>query len=123
MPRGKRTSVGERFAKHTDVLRVLAKGSPAVVRSIMKTADTKLIHLLSECAINVLNKNVPVTPHRKRRLAKYKREMHALSTRLPLERRRKTLQTGGFLSVLLPALLPTIFSAVAGLFKKRRPRR
>ena len=108
MPRGKPKSVGERFAKHTDVLRVLAKGSPAVVRSIMKTADTKLIHLLSECAINVLNKNVPVTPHRKR---------------LPLERRRKTLQTGGFLSVLLPALLPTIFSAVAGLFKKRRPRR
>ena len=118
MPRGKRKTVGERFADHTDVLRVLAKGSPAVVRSIMKTADTKLIHLLSECAINVLNKNVAVTPHRKRLLAKYKRQMNALGTRLPLERRRKTLQTGGFLSSLLPAILPTILSAVSSLFKK-----
>ena len=95
--------------KDVDLLRILAKSDPRVVRGILKTADVKLINLLSECALNILNKNVPVSNKRKNMLKKYKKQMEKLAYgKLKLNGRKRILQTGGFLSILLSTILPTI---------------
>ena len=99
--------------KRVALLKVLAKSEPKVVRGILRTADVKLVNLLSECALNILNKNVKVSQKRKNMLKKYRKEMEKLAYgKLTMPKRKNILQTGGFLSVLLPAILPTLLKAL-----------
>ena len=99
--------------KRLAILKILSKSEPRVVKSILQTADLKLINLLSECALNVLNQNVKVGKNRKKSLRKFRKHMEKLAyEKLPLKKKRTILQKGGFLSILLPAVLPTLLKAL-----------
>ena len=99
--------------KRLAILKILSKSEPRVVKSILQTADSKLINLLSECALNVLNQNVKVGKNRKKALRKFRKHMEKLAyEKLPLKKKRTILQKGGFLSILLPAVLPTLLKAL-----------
>ena len=65
--------------KHEAVLHILAKASPGVARKIIQDSKTDLINILSECAINILNGNVPLTPKRKQQLQKFKSNLRKLA--------------------------------------------
>ena len=99
--------------KRLAILKILSKSEPRVVKSILQTADLKLINLLSECALNVLNQNVKVGKNRKKSLRKFRKHMEKLAyEKLPLKKKRTILQKGGFLSILFPAVLPTLLKAL-----------
>ena len=98
--------------KRLAILKILSKSEPRVVKSILQTADLKLVNLLSECALNVLNQNVKVGKNRKKALRKFRRHMEKLAyEKLPLKKKRTILQKGGFLSILLPTVIPSLLKA------------
>ena len=124
--------------KYAGILRILAKAKPSVVRAIIKDADTDLIYLLSECAVNILKGNVKLTKINKAKLRKHSGKLRKLaSKKINLNKRREIIQKGsGFISsMVLPNLhkLPGIIKKVkkivkiikkgAAVAKKSRPTR
>ena len=98
------------------VLHVLRKAAPKLRRSILKTADPKIIKLLSECSLNVLRGNVKVSSCTKKKLQKYKKALRTLAGPASIPTKRRVLvQNGGF----LPVLLGTILSGLLGTFLSR----
>ena len=101
--------VSSHIKRNMDLLRYLAKAnrkSLPVVNAIIKTADKSLIDSLCECSLNTLCGNVPLKPTEKRRLRCHKDKLRTLaSKKTSITRKRRALQSGGFLSSLLvPAL-------------------
>ena len=75
----------------------------------MKRCNRHFIDCVSECAINILKGNVPLTNAQMSKLRPRKQDLRALSVKKT--KKRKIIQKGGFLSALLaPAL-----SVLAGL--------
>ena len=86
-------------------------------RAIIANADADLLCSLTECAYNILKKNIPLTDLQRRRLSKYRTKLRELSQRrTPAGRRRILLQqqvsegqSGGFLSAFLAPLASSVF--------------
>ena len=101
------------FKKHEAILRILAKGKPSVVRAIINESKTDLINLLSQCALNILNGNVPLNKRHKRRLKKYVTGLRKLASKKTSLKSRKTIiQQGGFIPALLGAVLPGLIGGI-----------
>ena len=101
------------FKKHEAILRILAKGKPSVVRAIINESKTDLINLLSQCALNILNGNVPLNKRHKRRLKKYASGLRKLaSKKTSLKSRKSIIQQGGFIPALLGAVLPGLIGGI-----------
>lgn len=119
--------------RQAHVLHALAKGHPHVCQAILKGADKDLLQCLSECAHNVLQGNIPLSPHQKARLTKYKQKLRQVANRnTALKQKQKIVQTGGFLPALLAPLLTSVIAPLAktaiggiakAIRKKRRRRR
>ena len=91
-----------RVRKQAPILKYLCKANPRQARAIINTADNELLNTLCECSLNVLQGRIPVTPHQKQKLRRFKNQLHTLaSKKVSLPRKKKLLQKGGFLSALL----------------------
>ena len=103
--------MSSRVKRQAPVLRALAKSHPHVCHAILRGADKDLLQCLSECALNVLKGNVPLTSTEKAKLIKYKQKLRKVANKqVSLKQKHKIVQTGGF----LPALLAPILGAVLG---------
>ena len=94
----------------SNYLHVLSKCNKVQRLGILKGADPKLIQAICECALNVVKGNIPLTPHQKRKLTPHKKVLrHLADKRKTLQSKKKILvQKGGFLPLLLSAIVPTI---------------
>lgn len=102
-----------RLRKHAALLKYLAKGNKAIVRTIINEADKDVINLLCECAHNVINRNIPLSPSQRRKLRKHKSKFLVLLDKsASLKKKKKALQTGGLIGTLLGAVLPAIIGAI-----------
>lgn len=102
-----------RLRKHAHLLRYLAKGKKSIVRAIINEADRDVINVLCECAHNVINRTVRLTPSQKKQLKKHKSKfLILLDKAASIKKKKKTLQTGGFIGALLGAVLPAIIGAI-----------
>ena len=82
-------------------------------RWLKKNLDKELVFCLCECAKNLLKGNVPLTPAQKKSLSRRKKELRDLSRKnVSLKKKKKIVQSGGFLG----ALLGPIISVLGGLF-------
>lgn len=100
--------------KHYHLLKLLLSASPTQKRAIIRTADKSQLHCLCEICLNVLGGNLSVNV---KKLRKYKTAIRKIvNKKLSLEKKRKEFinQTGGFLPIILPAVL----SALAGFAGK-----
>ena len=97
-------------------LHVLARGSNKQRQGVIQGANKELIACLCECALNILNGNIPLKPSEKTKLSKYKRHLRVLSNKKSgAQKKKKVLrQKGGFLG----ALLTPVLSALGGLLFK-----
>lgn len=103
-----------RVRKQADVLKVLAKGKPALCKAIVKGADQDLLRCLCECSHNILKGNVPLTSAQKAKLTRYKKELRAVAKKSTSQKKKKqVLQKGGFLPALLAPLLAPIIAPLA----------
>ena len=95
-------TTSSRVRKQAPVLKYLCKANPRQARAIINTADNELLNTLCECSLNVLKGGIPVSTHQKKKLRRFKKQLRTLSSkRIPLTRKKKLLQKGGFLSALL----------------------
>ena len=107
-----------RLKKNGRTLKFLQKASPPVQKSILEKAPRDLIDCLCDCAHNILKGNVPLTSRHKQKLRRHKKALRDLTKRkTSLASKRKIVQKGGFLSVLLSALAPVLGGLIGGLTK------
>ena len=108
--------MSKRLHKHAPYLHVLAKGTAKQRQAVIRGASKELMCCLCECALNVLNGNIPSKPDDKNNLKKYQNNLRSLTSRkLSAQKKKKTLsQKGGFLG----ALLTPVLSALGGLLFK-----
>ena len=89
-------------------LQVIVKSKPKLRKLLIDNVPANVITAICECSLNLLKGVIPVTPRKKRRLARYKTHLRALASK-KVSRKRKKLylnQKGGnLLSALLPPVL------------------
>lgn len=102
-----------RLKKNLPLLKWLSVAKPRTARSMLKAADKDVVNTLSECCVNVLRGNVPLSDGQKRKLCKYKRHMRRLAAKSTSHTTKKALlQNGGFLGSLLTPILSMLGQAL-----------
>lgn len=100
--------------KYIPILKYLSKANPGERKNIISNASPKMINTLCECCLNILRGNVPLTPTQKKKLCKHKKTIRRLANeKMSLKNRKRVLQRGGFLPLLLAPLLAKIGIAAA----------
>lgn len=100
----------KRLRAHKHMLHVLKNCKPCTRKNILKNGSGELIKTLCEVCVNVLNGNAKISKKNKNRLRKYKTTLRQLAKpKSSLTVKRKILvQKGGFLPVILSAVLSGI---------------
>ena len=107
----------QRLKQNLPYLHVLSKCRPKLRKAILDHGDHSLVKTLSECALNVLSGNIPISKKHKARLTRHKKRLRTLSAkRTSLKRKRAVLQQQG--GNILSVLLPPIITAIKQLFKE-----
>ena len=104
--------------KNGPTLRLLQKAPETLQKCILDKASPVLIRCLCDCAHNVLQRNVEISHHHKRKLKLHKTKLQKLADRkVALKTKQRIIQKGGFLLILLSALTPVISGVVGSLIK------
>lgn len=102
----------DRLRKNLSNLRKIFKSKPEKRNQYLKEADSELVKCLCECAINVLNSNVPINQRQTTVLGKHKNLLRLLANRkVSLKSKKsKILRQGG---AFILALLRPVLAAIA----------
>ena len=89
-------------------------------RTFIHRCEPDFIDCLSECCKNVIKGNVSLNPNQVKRLRRYRQSLRQVSKKKTSRKiRRKLLQSGGFLPLLLGPLLGLASSLVAGAINRK----
>lgn len=98
--------------KHLPILEYLNSLTNKEQKDLIKNAPKPLLNIFSSIALNLIRKNIPLSPHNVRRLKQHEGLILKLSQRKhSLTVRKKLLQKGGLLSSLL-SILPALVGGV-----------
>ena len=84
--------------------------------AILKNCENDLIHIICDCAYNVVKRNVPgFTQEKVNELVCQKTSLIKLTKKVPIKEKRKIFvqRGGGFLPFSLPLIAPLIAKAVS----------
>ena len=96
------------------MLQLLCGAKPAVAKAVLKGASPDLLNALSECSLNILKGHVRLTPSQKKQLRRYKQSLRSLAKKgTSAKVRKRILQKGGFLGLLLKPALSVAGSLLA----------
>ena len=102
--------------KHIDLLKLLKKLKSDELKTISRYLDDRAVDVLCELCFNVVNTQLNLSKRKKKSLlsAIDKSTLLKLSNRAKSVKKRKELlsQSGGFISVLLGALVPVLVDLV-----------
>lgn len=103
----------ERFNHYKELLYFLSKSKPKQIRALLESIDPKFIQILCETTHNLLIGNIPLNQDKIYQLKKYKSKFRKLCSKSSIENKKKILgQTGGFLNILIPALITGISTLI-----------
>ena len=110
---GKHTSQA-RLKQNFDSLKFLARAKPQLRNAIIGACDNSLVCCICECIKNVVEANVPVPHSTLCKLKPYRQVLDKIVNKRNnfLKKKRLIVQNGGFLPLLLPALIGVIGSLV-----------
>lgn len=111
---GKRNQPPKRLKKHANMIKALTTTSPKLRKIIIKEADKDLITSLCDCANNILKGNVPLSAKQWSCLRRHKQSLRMLTQRKSLAKKKKILQSGGFLGSLIAPVLGILGSVLSG---------
>ena len=115
------SNTGVVLRKNANILKYLHKANPFIRDYIIRNSHKELVTCFQKIAINILHKKLKLSKRKARNLLKYRENLITLvNARKSLTLKRKSLQTGGFLSVLLSAVIPLLASLVSSAIKKRK---
>ena len=95
------------------LLKVLVDATPKLKKAIIKHAPPDLVTAISEIVLNLIKGVIKLTAHQKKRLSRYKKELHGLAKKkVSLGKKRKILvqKGGGLISILVPLVLSLLSS-------------
>ena len=100
----------EKLRDHKVFLQMLMKSNPKYRKELLKGAPPEIIHLLGECALNILQGTVVLTREEKSKLRKHKTNLRKLANPATSNKTKKqVIQKGG---AMIPALLKPVIKAV-----------
>lgn len=106
--------------KHFAFLDYLQSISPKRQKVLIKAVDPELIDCFSEIALNLVQKNVPLTKKQLSRLKPYEKSVYELSLKKNSQKNKKKLiQRGGLLTALLGTVLPVLISTILSATAKK----
>lgn len=95
----------QRFRRNIPMLRALHNTRPKDRKKLVNTLSDDTINALCDCACNIKSGNVPLTTHQFRALKPYHKHLKELSKKSTSQKKKRTtIQTGGFLGMLLKPL-------------------
>ena len=114
MAKTQKRIVSKRLKKHAQILCLLAKVKPKVIKALISASDNSLIKTISSCSSDILNGVYTLTPTQKKRLKRYKCSLRKLTERqTPLNTKRTLLMKGGsMLPVLIGTIAPLLIKAI-----------
>ena len=105
-----------RVVKHRDALSLVARADPKWRHAIIQQAPKEFVDCVSECCLNVLKGVVPVSPHQKTLLKRKKQQLRDLADRhVSVTKKKKIIQSGGFLHLLGPLLGKVAAPLIGGI--------
>jgi len=104
-----------RIKRQYAFLRKLVKSKPHTRIQLIRGANVDQIKSIRESVLNVANRNVPLKPTQLKKLRRYKKVLSKLAFANPTQTHSKRLiiQRGGFLGVLLLAVLSFLTASLA----------
>ncbi len=94
----------------------LKKLGPIARKKFLKSCSKSCVLKVCECIQNLLKANLEIKPAHLRKLSRHKHTLRELAQkRTSLIKRKQLLQKGGFITALLPAILPALASLIGGL--------
>jgi len=104
--------MSQRVRKQVSRLEQLRKASPSLRKRLIHNCDKELLSCICECSKNLLKGNVPLTLLQKKKLSRHKHKLRELAKKsVAIKKKKKILQSGGFLG----ALLTPVLSLLGGL--------
>ncbi len=101
---------------HIKTLQDLKRRSEEERKQFFKSCNRGAIDCCCEIARNILNKNVPLKPRQLKSLRRHAKKLHDLArVKTSLAAKRKILQTGGFLPLLLSPLLGLVSNIIGSV--------
>lgn len=103
--------MSKRVKEQLPVLKRLAKCCGKQHCKLINSGGEEILKCLSECAYNVINKNVPLSEPQLLKLSKHKKIVRALACRkstLKAKKRKVLNQKGGFLLALLAPVITAL---------------
>ena len=103
----------EKFNHYKELLHFLSKSKPKQIKALLDSIDPKFIQILCETTHNLLIGNIPLNQDNINQLKRHKSKLRKLCSKTTLENKKKILgQTGGFLNILIPALITGISTLI-----------
>lgn len=93
--------MSKRFKRNSEKLSQLYKASAKDKQKAIKNASGDLLGALSDCACNIIKGNVPLTTKQFNQLKKHHKHLKSLAKKTSVKSKKKILQRGGFLNLLL----------------------
>lgn len=108
-----------RLRKNLPLISWLAKGKPSLCRAIIKEADRDLVNAICECAHNLVEGNVSLTPAQKLKLKPHKKKLLLLvDKKAAISKKKKVLQRGGFLGALATVAAPAAIAMLSEMARQ-----
>jgi hypothetical protein len=96
----------------------LARSKPKQRVEMLKGIDDTLVKSICECCYNVVRGNIPIKSRQLKNLHKYRKEIRDMADRhVPLRKKRRIIQKGGFLGPLFSLIAPLIGGLVSTFAK------
>ena len=107
----------DRLKRNASTLKLLCSAKKPFQKAVLEKSKDDLIKCICDISFNVLKGTAPISRQNKKRLSRHKSSLRKLTDRkLSLKKKRKVIQSGGFLSALLGAAIP-ILGSLFGLAK------
>ena len=100
----------EKIRDNKVFLQMLMKSNPKYRKSLLSGAPPEIIHLLGECALNILKGTVTLTKKEKTELRKHKKNLGKLANpSVSNKTKKKVVQKGGS---MVPVMIKPVLKAI-----------
>jgi hypothetical protein len=114
-----------RLQKHFELIKALSAAIPRKQRrALIDSLSASQVNCLCECVYNVISESVPSNDDVRHKLQKYRRVIERVISSKNrkekgyVEKKKKLLQTGGFLPLVLGPILGIASSIISGLISR-----
>jgi len=114
-----RINMSERVRRNLPTLRSVHRMNEPARKQFIKTCHPDFLECLCECSKNLLKGNIPLNSSQFNKLRRYKKVLRTLATKKASNKtRRKLLQKGGFLPLLIGPALGLVSSLIGGAINR-----